>query len=741
MAEFEHDPAGSLIDKIKNMNADEGVKMIRELCASLGSDAESFHGNIWPGNVRLDWEGKAVLGAPSDVPAAKREPEQAEYLAPEFFWEGQKSAAADVYSLALLLYAACSRGYLPFQPRGGAMTNKDRSNALRRRMKGSAITPPSNVSPELRAILKKALAYDPEARYISAAEFLAALNETDEALPSASEQAVTEQEELSGSVPPAETEPAEAESPEEATVSEPEPEAGATPEDLPADEGIPAAPDLPEYDGVPFIDLPENDSVLAEDAPEDGEAFGADDLPGEEDVPAADGLGGGEESFAAEDLPADEDALEADDLPGEEDSFKVDEQPEEEPAPVAEDMPAEETVPAEEDLPADEEVSEQEDPQEEAPEEESASEEEPRKYTVNKDVRRRSARKNRASVPEVNRKKKSSPLIPLLCIAAIAVIVIAVILIRGGFPAKPAEEVSEPYTIEPTPHQTPEPTEAPQPIDEEETLPEAAASSEEPEEEEPPAEGVPVGSAYVDGMAVELVSDTVEVADTGVNLRTGPGTTYEIADSLPRGTELVRTGTVNGWSQVQYNGEEYYVATNLVNVMETPVKEEEEPGTEAEAAETPEATQAPETKPGDTETGTSESIGTLVVTSDVNIRSGPGTDYEKIGEAKTGATLTVVGVSADGKWYRVSSEGKEGYVNRKLVSVELTSDTADVSGVLTVTGDANIRSGPGTNYDILGQAKTGDQFKVTGHTASNWYKISYDGGTAYIAGNYASVNG
>jgi len=57
------------------------------------------------------------------------------------------------------------------------------------------------------------------------------------------------------------------------------------------------------------------------------------------------------------------------------------------------------------------------------------------------------------------------------------------------------------------------------------------------------------------------------------------------------------------------------------------------------------------------------------------------------------------------------------------------------SGKVEVVSKVNIRSGPGTGYSILGVADVGATLTVTGHTDSNWYEISYNGKTGYVAGN------
>ena len=175
-------PAASVAGYLCQTTPEQAVKLAMELCEQLPGDPEGFHGGVWPGNVTLDGDGKAVLGMPMSTPAAQRPANQVEYLAPEFFWDGDTSAAADVFSVGLMIYAGCNKGFLPFQPEKEELSNQDRASALRRRMKGQAVTAPEGVSADLKKVLEKALAYKPEDRYITAKELLFALHWTDEAL-------------------------------------------------------------------------------------------------------------------------------------------------------------------------------------------------------------------------------------------------------------------------------------------------------------------------------------------------------------------------------------------------------------------------------------------------------------------------------------------------------------------------------------------------------------------------------
>lgn len=48
----------------------------------------------------------------------------------------------------------------------------------------------------------------------------------------------------------------------------------------------------------------------------------------------------------------------------------------------------------------------------------------------------------------------------------------------------------------------------------------------------------------------------------------------------------------------------------------------------------------------------------------------------------------------------------------------------------------NLRSGAGTDYDKLGRLSWGSKTKVTGETDNGWYEVSYDGGLAFVRGDF-----
>ncbi len=132
--------------------------------------------------------------------------------------------------------------------------------------------------------------------------------------------------------------------------------------------------------------------------------------------------------------------------------------------------------------------------------------------------------------------------------------------------------------------------------------------------------------------------------------------------------------------------------------------------------------------------------GTITVTADdVNIRSGPGTYYARLGEADRGARFTATGRT--GGWYQIDYYGTTAYIIEDYVTEgdSAFTVTAD-SGTLTVTAnDVNIRTGPGTGYESIGKVSYGVPFAITGKIG-NWYQIDYYGTTAYIIGDYVVIS-
>jgi uncharacterized protein YgiM (DUF1202 family) len=156
---------------------------------------------------------------------------------------------------------------------------------------------------------------------------------------------------------------------------------------------------------------------------------------------------------------------------------------------------------------------------------------------------------------------------------------------------------------------------------------------------------------------------------TTANVRTGPGTDFDIADTLSPGTaiEIVAVSEDGAWyllssaawifnTLVQDVPDDIPVATPELIEQVTQEAAAAQPTPEPEPAATPEppAEEAPAAETPATGTPASAAP---TVTVDANLRSGPGTDFEVIGGTITGQALNIIGQNEAGDWYLLDNGG------------------------------------------------------------------------------------
>lgn len=118
--------------------------------------------------------------------------------------------------------------------------------------------------------------------------------------------------------------------------------------------------------------------------------------------------------------------------------------------------------------------------------------------------------------------------------------------------------------------------------------------------------------------------------------------------------------------------------------------------------------------------------------SKVNLRSGPGTSYEKMWEVYKYAPLQKIGVSVSGDWYAVRDvDGDIAWISKKLVTDRFSCAVVkkDKVNVRTMPGISNAQSSisPAIHYDsfkIL--QRKGEWVKVANERGdSGWIEKSY----------------
>ena len=99
-------------------------------------------------------------------------------------------------------------------------------------------------------------------------------------------------------------------------------------------------------------------------------------------------------------------------------------------------------------------------------------------------------------------------------------------------------------------------------------------------------------------------------------------------------------------------------------------------------------------------------IGTMYAKQSVNVRKGPSTDYEKIGNLSFAQEINVTG-AADNGWYQFDFDGQKGYVSNKYVAMEKPEAKAVAS-----TGTSGGGSSAAASSGGGGGAASGSEFYV-----------------------------
>ena len=156
-----------LADRMSEFTPEVFVQFCTQLMDAVEALDLPFYGGVNAQNISMDDDGNVAIGDALGADNVRYTAEQIEYLAPEVFWNNEKSVQADVYSIGLMMYTWANAGCLPFLYPGAQ--SGDRAEALRRRMSGEAFEK-SPVSKTLNTIIDKATAYTPADRYATIAE-------------------------------------------------------------------------------------------------------------------------------------------------------------------------------------------------------------------------------------------------------------------------------------------------------------------------------------------------------------------------------------------------------------------------------------------------------------------------------------------------------------------------------------------------------------------------------------------
>lgn len=103
-----------------------------------------------------------------------------------------------------------------------------------------------------------------------------------------------------------------------------------------------------------------------------------------------------------------------------------------------------------------------------------------------------------------------------------------------------------------------------------------------------------------------------------------------------------------------------------------------------------------------------EMSATMYATDSVNVRTGPGADFSRLGGLKKGEEVTVTGRASTG-WYEISFDGKTGYVSNAYLTDEAPDSSVDIDDedVNIDDGDEDVDIDDGDDNDNSGSVTYG----------------------------------
>lgn len=127
--------------------------------------------------------------------------------------------------------------------------------------------------------------------------------------------------------------------------------------------------------------------------------------------------------------------------------------------------------------------------------------------------------------------------------------------------------------------------------------------------------------------------------------------------------------------------------------------------------------------------------GTVTTSSAVNFRQEPSTESTVLDKLYNGTRVAVLDQIDD--WYQVAYDGDVGYMSAEYVETQPIMNIS-CGGAKVTTAVLNLRSGPGTENDIVAKLAGGSVAKIIGIN-NGWFKVQYAGDTGYISPDYVEV--
>ncbi|MDM0497336.1 SH3 domain-containing protein [Clostridium perfringens] len=230
--------------------------------------------------------------------------------------------------------------------------------------------------------------------------------------------------------------------------------------------------------------------------------------------------------------------------------------------------------------------------------------------------------------------------------------------------------------------------------------------------------------------SVSVNKQGVVKVNSALNMRSGPGSNYGVIGTLRNNDKVEIIKEVDGWYEIKFNGKVGYVSSQYIKIVDNESSEEKPVEPEKPSVSV-------------------NKQGVVKVNSALNMRSGPGSNYGVIGTLRNNDKVEII-KEVDG-WYEIKFNGKVGYVSSQYIKVvdnesseekpvepEKPSVSVNKQGIVKVNSALNMRSGPGSNYGVIGTLRNNDKVEII-KEVDGWYEIRFNGKVGYVSKSYITI--
>lgn len=283
------------------------------------------------------------------------------------------------------------------------------------------------------------------------------------------------------------------------------------------------------------------------------------------------------------------------------------------------------------------------------------------------------------------------------------------------------------------------------------------------------------------GTTTAVAAGRATVTET-INVRSGPGTTYRVIGSLEGGRTVTTTGTSGGWTTIDFSGRTAYVSSRYLRpAAATPAPSAVVSGSVRTTSSSVNlrkgggvsygvvkvlAQGARVTLTGRTAAGFAEVyagatrgwastqylrpstalpavIGTRTTTAVLDVRTGSGADARTVAEITKGSTVSITGVTTNGRAQIVYRGAARWVTALYLTSGPATLPSAPalpaVTGTRYATTTLDIRSTGSATSTTVAEVPRGTALSITGVVKNGRMQVIYSKAVRWVTAKYLST--